>query len=84
MKKIKERINLLLKNWEKKKIIKIIIALLIIFVICLTLTLIFNKSLRTIVGQRIQEIFKSSEIETKIEYEIQPLERRKLKCILTN
>ena len=71
---------MLLKNLKKKKIIKLIIALLVIFVIAFMLTLIFNKNLRTAVGKRLQEIFKASEIETKIDYEIELLSRRKLKC----
>ena len=71
---------MLLKNLEKKKIIKLIIALLVIFVIGFALTLIFNQNLRTNIGKRLQEIFRASEIETKIDYEIEPLERRKLKC----
>ena len=44
------------------------------------LILIFNKNLRTAVAKRMQEIFRASEIETKIDYEIYPLERRKFKC----
>ena len=75
---------MLFKKLEKKKIIKLIIALLVIFVIGFTLTLILNKDIRTVVGKRLQEIFRASEIETKIDYEIEPLERRKVKYIINS
>ena len=71
---------MLVKNSKKKKIINLIVALLMVFIIGFTLTLILNKDIRTAVGKRLQEIFKASEIETKIDYEIEPLSRRKLKC----
>ena len=71
---------MLVKNSKKKKIINLIVALLMVFIIGFTLTLILNKDIRSAVGKRLQEIFRASEIETKIDYEIYPLERRKLKC----
>lgn len=55
-----------------------------ILIIGLALTLILNKDLRNTISKRIQEIIVASTIETKIEYEIQPLERRKVKHIPTN
>ena len=73
---------MLIINQKKKKLVKLIIALLVVMIIGFVLTLVFNKEIRTNIGQKIKEILVASEIETKIDYEIFPLEGKKLSILL--
>lgn len=69
---------------KNKKLVKLIIVVLVTLIMFFILTLAFNKNIRIVIAEKIKEIFVASEIETKIDYEIKALERRKIKCIFND
>lgn len=69
---------MLVVNQKKKRLVELIITLLVVLII--SFILILNKDIRTIIIEKIKEVLAANTIETKIDYEILPLERRKFKC----